>query len=428
MILLPTLTSAAPAGPATQPVDFARDIAPVLVRQCQGCHGPEKSKGKYRLDTIDRLHTAGSSKSAPVVAEKPDQSEIYRRITSDDQDDRMPKKADRLPDAQISLIRRWIAQGAAADGIDPAAPLAALAGEDEPAAPEVYRQPFPATAVAFRPGGEEIAVSGYHEVTVWDPMNGKLIRRIEHLPQRIWGLAYSPDGNVLAVAGGTPGMSGMVALCDAKGGDAPRVLERIADMMLAVSFSPDGAKLAAGGADNIVRVFDVANGKRDLLIEQHADWVNDLAFSPDGRRIATASRDKSARVFDARTGAMESAYLKHEEAVTGICWSSDGKQIYTAGRDRKVHAWDPADAKAAGEIAGFDGEPFKIAVAQGLLLVCSSDGLVRSYTATDRKLAMTFERRRTGSTAYRPTRRATGPPAAATTAKCWCGIAEPGRS
>ena len=53
----------------------------------------------------------------------------------------------------------------------------------------------------------------------------------------------------------------MVALCDADKNGPPRVLDRIADMMLAVSFSPDGTKLAAGGADNIVRIFDVGTGK-----------------------------------------------------------------------------------------------------------------------------------------------------------------------
>lgn len=389
MFLLPALAPAAPP-PATQPLDFARQIAPILVRQCQSCHGLEKAKGKYRLDTLDRLRTAGSGKTAPVVPGKPDQSEIYRRITSDDDDERMPQKADRLPDAQIALLRRWIEQGAATGGIDGGAPLASVAVEDDPLSPEVYPHPFPATAVAFGSAGRELAVSGYYEVTVWNPVDRKLIRRLQQLPQRTWSLAYSPDGKTLAVAGGTPGVSGAVVLCDAKGEKPVRVLDRIADMMLAVAFSPDGTKLAAGGADNIVRIFDVATGKRELVIEQHADWVTDLAYSPDGTKIVTASRDKSARVFDAKTGAMESAYLKHEEAITAVCWPPDGKQIYTAGRDRKVHAWNPADAKPAGQIAGFNGDPFKIAAMPGLLLVCSSDGLVRSYATGDRKLVLTF--------------------------------------
>jgi WD40 repeat protein len=391
IIWLPSPAFATPPIPATQPVNFARQVAPILARQCVSCHGPEKAKGKYRLDTFDRLKARGASKATPVVSGNVDQSEIYKRITAADEDDRMPQKADRLPDAQIALIKQWIVEGAESGGIDPRAPLASLAADDEPAPPAVYRLPVPATAVAFRPGGGEIAVSGYHEVTIWDVGDGKLLRRLQHLPERIWSLAYDRDGGSLAVAGGTPGTRGALVLLDAMEEKPPRVLDRSADMMLAVDFSPDGRKLAAGGADNIVRIFDVATGRKELTIEQHADWVNDLAFSADGTRIVTASRDKSSRVFDARTGAMESAYLNHEEAVTGVCWSPDGKQVFSVGRDRKVHAWNAADAKPAGQIAGFKGDPFKIAGDAAEIFVCASDGLVRSYGIADRKLKMTFE-------------------------------------
>jgi hypothetical protein len=47
----PQALSAADAPP---PVSFVNDVAPILVERCQACHGPEKTKGKYRLDTFDR--------------------------------------------------------------------------------------------------------------------------------------------------------------------------------------------------------------------------------------------------------------------------------------------------------------------------------------------------------------------------------------
>src|SRR5690349_9412336 len=47
-----------------KPVSFARDVAPVLLKQCQACHGPEKSKGKYRVDSFERLMKAGESDEA----------------------------------------------------------------------------------------------------------------------------------------------------------------------------------------------------------------------------------------------------------------------------------------------------------------------------------------------------------------------------
>ena len=372
-------------------VSFRRDIAPILLKQCQSCHGPEKSKGKYRLDTFERLLHPGKSKDATIVAGKPDQSALFQRITSHDEDERMPQKADSLPASQVELIRRWIDQGAKFDGPDRSAPLASLAPEpQEPAAPEAYREPVPITALAFSPDGKELAASGYHEITIWDATDGRLLGRIGKLPERTWGLSWSPDGKLLAAACGTPGIRGEVRLCDPIDRTAGKALDRIADMMLAVRFSPDGTRLAAGGADNALRVYDTESGRRELLVEQHADWITDLAWSPDGSRIATASRDKSARVFDAKTGAMEAAYLGHEEPVYGIAFSDDGKIVFTAGRDRKIHAWNAADAKRVGEITVSEGDPLKLLAFDGTLLNCATGGSVRAYSQDGRRQIRAF--------------------------------------
>ena len=76
---------------------------------------------------------------------------------------------------------------------------------------------------------------------------------------------------------------GEVRLCEPAKRDAGKALERIADAMLVVRFSPDGMRLAAGGADNAIRIYGVTSRKRETLIEQHADWVMDLALIPMGR-------------------------------------------------------------------------------------------------------------------------------------------------
>src|SRR3982751_6916754 len=95
-----------------KPVSFRRDIAPLLIQNCQTCHGPEKAKGNYRLDTFTRLTTPGENKAAPVTPKHADKSELFRLITTTDEDDRMPQKADPLPAAQVQLIKRWIEEGA----------------------------------------------------------------------------------------------------------------------------------------------------------------------------------------------------------------------------------------------------------------------------------------------------------------------------
>jgi WD40 repeat protein len=260
------------------------------------------------------------------------------------------------------------------------------------AAPKVYRQPVPVTALAFRPDGGELAVSGYHEVTFWDPSTGALVGRATKLVERTNGLAYSPDGTKLAIAGGTPGIMGEVRVCDPAKRDAGKALDKIADAMLVVRFSPDGKRLAAGGADNAIRLYDVRSGQRERVIEQHADGVMDLAFSADGTKLASASRDKSARVFDTRSGAMLASFLGHEEPVFGVAWAADGKRVLSAGLDRKVRVWNVSDAKQVGEITGFGAEPFRLEASEGFLFSSCADGVVRQYGLEKRDLVRAYEK------------------------------------
>ena len=377
--------------PPHRAASFQQDIAPILFSRCQGCHGPLKSKGKFRLDSFERLMKPGSSKAAPVVPGDPEKSELFRLITTADDDDRMPKKGGRLPAGQVLLIRQWIEGGARFDGIDPSATLASLVSEQEhPDPPDAYARPVPITALAFSPDGKELAVGGYHEITLWDAATGQLLGRIKRLPERTQSVAYSPDGRLLAAATGTPGKLGEIILCDPQEHAPGRVLDTAADQMLCLSFSPDGRRLAAGGSDNAVRIFDIADGKLGLTIEQHADWVTDVAFSPDGTRLASASRDKSARVFDAATGATLSAYLGHEEAVFGVAWTDDGKRVWSVGKDRKIHIWSAADAKPIAKIAEPAADAFGIRTGLGFVFTCSSDGVVRQYSQEKRELVRAF--------------------------------------
>jgi mono/diheme cytochrome c family protein/sugar lactone lactonase YvrE len=390
-LLLAALTLPASAAD-DQPVSFRRDIAPLLVQHCQTCHGPEKAKGGYRIDTFTRLTTPGEHKAAPITPKHPDKSELYRLIATDDEDDRMPQKADPLPAAQVQLVRRWIEEGAAYDAPDPSTPLASIAPPAEhPPAPAVYRQPVPITALAFSPDGKVLAASGYREVTLWDPADGKLIGRIPRLAERTCSIAFSPDGKSLAVAGGAPGRSGEVRLCDVATLTAGKVLDRIADVMLAAEFSPDGRHLAAGGADNAIRLYDARTGERKRLIEQHADWVTALAFSPDSSQLVSASRDKSARVFDVKTGAMHSAFLDHQEPLFAVAWGGDGKTIFSAGLDRRLRAWNVADAKQTAQIAVKVADITRLRIAGDTLLASCGDGALRAYSIGKKELITSTE-------------------------------------
>ncbi len=93
-------------------VDFAKDIVPIFQKSCVECHGPEKQKGKLRLDSKEATFKGGED-GAVIVPGQADKSDLYRRVSLPaGHDDIMPNKGDPLTKAQTDLIRDWINGGA----------------------------------------------------------------------------------------------------------------------------------------------------------------------------------------------------------------------------------------------------------------------------------------------------------------------------
>ncbi|MCH5373028.1 MAG: glycoside hydrolase family 88 protein, partial [Planctomycetes bacterium] len=370
----------------SNPVSFCRDIAPVLWNRCLACHGPNKSEGNYRIDSFERLMSPGDSSLAPLTAGKVEESETYRRVRSDDDSERMPLGADPLSVEQTLLLRRWIEEGASFDGPDATAPLAsALPAIVHPDPPIVYPTTIPITAMAFAPESDALLVGGYREVTVWNPVDGQLLRRIKNVAERTYGLVISPDGKRLAVACGAPGRLGEVRLFSWPDGDLLRVLEKVNDVTLDVAFSPDGTRLAIASADGLIRVVHAETGARLLEIPAHSDWVLAIAFSRDGSRLASASRDGTAKIFDAERGEVLVTYSGHGRVVHDVAFHPDGHSVYSAGGDRKIHLWNITDGKSIAEITGFGGEIFDLLASEKYLFAASADRTVRQYDATTRQ-------------------------------------------
>ena len=119
MLSLPALLGLVSPGRAAPPVDFGREVRPILAEHCTHCHGvdPKARKGKLRLDTADGAAKGGSSGQPAVVPGDPDASELVRRIASHDADLVMPPGDEKKPltAAQKDILRRWVAEGAKYD-------------------------------------------------------------------------------------------------------------------------------------------------------------------------------------------------------------------------------------------------------------------------------------------------------------------------
>ena len=101
-----------PCRAAEAPVDFARDIQPLLASRCYDCHGPEKAKGGLHLTTLKNALRGGESGEPTFIAGASARSLLIKRVTTLDEDDVMPQKSERLAPAEVALLRRWIDEGA----------------------------------------------------------------------------------------------------------------------------------------------------------------------------------------------------------------------------------------------------------------------------------------------------------------------------
>lgn len=370
---------------AQEPVSFKKDIAPILLNNCLACHGPKKAEGSYRIDTFERSMAAGDSGVEGFKAKELEGSEAFRRIIDTNPKERMPLDGDPLPAEQVALLKRWLEEGANYDGGDPKAALTSIIPPPtHPPAPATYPATQPITAVAFSPDGAQLFVAGYHEVTVWNPADGQLIRRIGNVGQRTYGIAFSPDGKSLAVACGTPGRLGEVRIFNPSG-ELQRVVATTSDVVFDAAFSPDGTKLATAAADGAVRVFEVATGKELNSITSHSDWVFAVAWSPDGTKLASGSRDKTAKAYDmAKNGELMITFSGHNAAVRGVFFHPEGKHVYSSGSDNKLRRWALADAKQAGELP-LGGEAYKLASGGEFLVTASADQKVRQVKAKEQQ-------------------------------------------
>ena len=275
---------------------YYKDVRPVLVQNCQGCHQPAKAMGEFVLTSYAALFRKGQSGEDAVVAGSPDKSKLVDLISAHgDKRAEMPKGRDPLTDFDVKIIRKWIAQGAKDD--TPASARIVIDADHPPA----YSNAPVITSLAFSADGKLLAVAGYHEILLHKADGSGLEARLVGASERIESLAFSPDGKLLAATGGDPSRSGEIQIWDVAKKKLKLSVPMTFDTVFGASWSPDGKTIAFGCADNTLRAIDAQTGKQVLFQGAHSDWVLDTVFSVDGSHLVSVSRDRSMKLTEVAT-------------------------------------------------------------------------------------------------------------------------------
>lgn len=363
--------------------NYAQQIEPLLLEKCVVCHNHTTRKGDLNLESYGALMNGGK-RGVPVVPGKSAESLLIKMIEGTVKP-RMPI-GDELSAAEINMIRAWIDAGATG-------PNSALAKADaipnEPATKANTPNIKPATTVkaaisslAFRNDNSLLAVGRYQEVELLNAQTGQAIGKLTGHANQVRAVAFSPDGKLLAAAGGNPAQFGEVKIWDVAERKELRSIRGHRDNIFAVAFSPDGKMIATCSYDRIVKLWDVATGSEIKTLKDHTDAVFSIAFSPDGKRLASASADRTVKIWDVATGQRIYTLGDALDAVNAIAFQPSGKLLAGAGADRIIRIW---------EIGESEGRQIKSLIAHEdaiNLIAFSPDGKMLVSTGADKMLKL----------------------------------------
>jgi WD40 repeat protein len=218
------------------------------------------------------------------------------------------------------------------------------------------------TATQTRRG---LRVAVWISTTAFDLLDeaGRVLCRVENPEAREPGpVVVSPDGTRLATLWPEGGW-GRPAVYDATTGKSVAVCNGRRDDT-AITFSPDGQRLASAGEDQTAGLWDPATGALLATCQGHLSKVQSVAFRPDGARLVTTSADGTVRQWDAASGReVEPPYDRHSSEVAAAVYSPDGQWVASAGTDRTIRVWQATGRQDVAVLHGHKGTVTRLAFA-----------------------------------------------------------------
>ncbi len=148
-----------------------------------------------------------------------------------------------------------------------------------------------------------------------------------------------------------------------------------------VCLSPDGRLAVSGGADQTLRLWQVATGRCLAAFPGHREWVTAVCLSADGRKVLSASTDRTLRLWRLNNRQCERVFVGHAKWVSSACLSPDGRHALSGGGDHTLRLWDLDTGQCVLTFAGHTAPVLSVALSPSGQRAASAsrDGTVRLW-------------------------------------------------
>jgi WD40 repeat protein len=170
-------------------------------------------------------------------------------------------------------------------------------------------------------------------------------------------------------------------------------LKDFTDLKIKSAVSADSSKIALGGRDSLIHIYNIATSSYEQVISEHKDWVLCLEFSQDNLYLISGSRDKTIKIFNIESGTCQNTVEAHAGGVNALKTLKNGKQLVSAGGDRVVKVWNIENGfKLMHILEGHSGWVSSIAISndEKFCLTSSSDKLIKIWNLETMKLEFTW--------------------------------------
>jgi WD40 repeat protein len=152
----------------------------------------------------------------------------------------------------------------------------------------------------------------------------------------VFAVTFSPDGQRLA----TGDVNGEISVWRVSDMQLLLTCQEHTNQARSLAWNPAGTLLASGSADCTVRLWDVQSGQVLKILQGHTNQIGAVAWSPDGNTLASGSSDCTVKLWDVFTGQVLTTLRGHANWVRSIAWSPDGTTLASGSDDHTIRLWD----------------------------------------------------------------------------------------